>query len=284
MAKVRYKVTKEQVEKLVENFVMEAAAPEAKKHVQGSVEAETYGHSVKTGDGRNGKSQAPEAKKHVKGSTGGSKQVEERPNTPNASEVDPGTKEDEQSHAPEAKKHVKGSVSENSKKKAVLTEGVIDKVKNYFQTKFMELVDSNPEVAAAFEKVQDEASKLSSSDKEALQNMDPTALQEAFIIKDNKILVESKFLDKVQTYLGLGVSGSAFASAVAVLIKAAVGAGMYTFGLPVGVIVAIAMGVFAVSGYIGHAGYDKLKSAEEPQKPTKRPTPSRKYDSRGRRR
>ena len=35
MAKVRYKVTKEQVEKLVENFVMEAAAPEAKKHVKG---------------------------------------------------------------------------------------------------------------------------------------------------------------------------------------------------------------------------------------------------------
>jgi len=33
MAK-RYKVTKEQVEKIVEEFVMEAAAPEAKKHVK----------------------------------------------------------------------------------------------------------------------------------------------------------------------------------------------------------------------------------------------------------
>jgi hypothetical protein len=102
----RYKVTKEQVEKLVENFVMEAAAPEAKKHVQVSVSDEKVGHSVKTGDGRTGKSQAPEAKKHVQGSEG-SKQVEERPNTPNADEVEPGAKEDELTHAPEAKKHVK---------------------------------------------------------------------------------------------------------------------------------------------------------------------------------
>jgi hypothetical protein len=102
----RYKVTKEQVEKLVENFVMEAAAPEAKKHIQGSVENETVGHSVKTGNGRTGKSQAPEAKKHVKGSLG-SDMIEERPNTPNTDEVDPGTSEDELSHAPEAKKHVK---------------------------------------------------------------------------------------------------------------------------------------------------------------------------------
>ena len=62
----RYKVTKEQVEKIVESFVMEAAAPEAKKHVQGSVEDVKHGHSVKTNDGRGGKSQAPEAKKHVK--------------------------------------------------------------------------------------------------------------------------------------------------------------------------------------------------------------------------
>lgn len=102
----RYKVTKEQIEKLVENFVMEAASPEAKKHIQGSVETEKVGHSPKTSDGRNGKSHAPEAKKHVKGSLG-SDMVEERPNTPNAGEVDPGTSEDELSHAPEAKKHMK---------------------------------------------------------------------------------------------------------------------------------------------------------------------------------
>lgn len=280
----RYKVTKEQVEKLVENFVMEAAAPEAKKHLQVSVSDEKVGHSVKTSDGRTGKKQAPEAKKHVQGSEGGSKQVEKRPNTPNASEVDPGAKEDEQSHAPEAKKYVKGSVSENSKKKVVLTEGVIDKVKNYFQTKFMELVDSNPEVAAAYEKVQDEASKLSSSDKEALQNVDPAALEESFVIRNNKILMEGNFLNKLQTYLGLGASGTAFASAVAVLIKAAIGAGMYTFGLPVGVIVAIAMGVFAVTGFIGHSGYNKLKGDEPKQQPRRQVTSRPRYDSRGRRR
>lgn len=61
----RYKVTKEQVEKLVENFVMEAASPEAKKHIQGNVTDEKVGHSPKTSDGRGSRKQAPEAKKHI---------------------------------------------------------------------------------------------------------------------------------------------------------------------------------------------------------------------------
>ena len=111
----RYKVTKEQVEKLVENFVMEAAAPEAKKHIQGSVggdkqvEKRSNSGSASAKDwGRNDeKKHAPEAKKHVKGDGSGAKQqMEERPNTPNAEEEDWGVS-DEVSHAPEAKKHVK---------------------------------------------------------------------------------------------------------------------------------------------------------------------------------
>ena len=121
----RYKVTKEQVEKLVENFVMEAAAPEATKHIKGSeggamVEKRpnSGGAPSKKDWGRNDeKKHASEAKKHVKGSEGGKKQVEERPNTPNASEVDPGTKEDELAQSKEAKKHVKGSVAENRKRR-----------------------------------------------------------------------------------------------------------------------------------------------------------------------
>jgi hypothetical protein len=121
----RYKVTKEQVEKLVENFVMEAAAPEAKKHIKGSeggamVEKRpnSGGTPSKKDWGRNDeKKHAAEAKKHLKGDGSGSKkQVEERPNTPNASEVDPGVKEDELTHAKEAKKHVKGSVAENRRR------------------------------------------------------------------------------------------------------------------------------------------------------------------------
>jgi hypothetical protein len=120
----RYKVTKEQVETLVENFVTEAAAPEATKHVKGSTGGQMVekrpnsgGEPSKKDWGRNDeKKHAAEAKKHLKGGSS-KKQVEERPNTPNASEVDPGTKEDELTHAKEAKKHVKGKVSENTKRR-----------------------------------------------------------------------------------------------------------------------------------------------------------------------
>ena len=119
----RYKVTKEQVEKLVENFVMEAAAPEATKHLKGSTGGKQVekrensgGEPSKKDWGRNDeKKHAAEAKKHVKGSESGD-MVDERENTPNASEVDPGTKADEQAHAKEAKKHVKGSVAENRRR------------------------------------------------------------------------------------------------------------------------------------------------------------------------
>ena len=107
MAK-RYKVTKEQVEKIVEGFVMEAAAPEAKKHVKVTAPEEKHGHSVKTSDGRTGRKQSAEAKKHMSGSND-SKQVEERPNTPKAKEVKPGSKG---TQAREAKTHRRGELEE----------------------------------------------------------------------------------------------------------------------------------------------------------------------------
>lgn len=96
----RYKVTKEQVEKLVETFVTEAAAPEAKKHVKVSAPQEKHGHSVKTNDGRTGKKQSPEAKKHIQGSE---KQDEE--NGQKVKEVEPGKKKMKQPK--EAKKYIK---------------------------------------------------------------------------------------------------------------------------------------------------------------------------------
>jgi hypothetical protein len=118
----RYKVTKEQVEKLVENFVMEAASPEATKHIKGSeggtmVEKRpnSGGAPSKKDWGRNdAKKHSSEAKKHVTGSEGGD-MVEERPNTPNASEVKPGVKGDKVTQSKDAKKHVNGktSVDEN---------------------------------------------------------------------------------------------------------------------------------------------------------------------------
>tara|TARA_Y100000389_G_C17449466_1_gene513744 strand:+ start:288 stop:950 length:663 start_codon:yes stop_codon:yes gene_type:complete len=113
MAK-RYKVTKEQVEKIVEGFVMESAAPEAKKHVKVTAPDEKHGHSLKTSDGRTGRKQSAEAKKHMSGSNN-SKQVEGRSNTPKVKEVKPGSKG---TQAKEAKAHHKGELDENIFQKA----------------------------------------------------------------------------------------------------------------------------------------------------------------------
>lgn len=84
MSKTRYKIRKEQLERVVESFVTETAAPEAKKHVQGYNDKEDESLGMRTGKestkkqskkdrrddsyGKWGKrtKQAPEAKKHVK--------------------------------------------------------------------------------------------------------------------------------------------------------------------------------------------------------------------------
>jgi len=84
MSKTRYKIRKEQLERVVESFVTETAAPEAKKHTQGYNDKEDESLGMRTGKestkkqskkarrddslGKWGKrtKQAPEAKKHVK--------------------------------------------------------------------------------------------------------------------------------------------------------------------------------------------------------------------------
>ncbi len=116
MAKKRYKIRKEQLERVVESFVMEAAAPEAKKHIKGDsgsgkmVEkrSNTKNAPEKDWGVDDEPSHAPEAKKHVKGSESG-KMVEKRSNSKSAST----STNNKMKHAPEAKKHVKGSVSES---------------------------------------------------------------------------------------------------------------------------------------------------------------------------
>ena len=124
----RYKVTKEQVEKLVENFVTEAAASEATKHLNGSeggvmVEKRpnSGGTPPKKDFGRNdAKKHSAEAKKHVSGSVSGD-MVDERQNTPKASEVNPGSKKEKKTQPRDVKKHISGSVSEN------LEEGIFSR-------------------------------------------------------------------------------------------------------------------------------------------------------------
>jgi hypothetical protein len=67
MTKKRYKIRKEQLERVVESFVMESAAPEAKKHIEEPMEGDMVEKNVKEPSTvkKDKKKQAPEAKKHV---------------------------------------------------------------------------------------------------------------------------------------------------------------------------------------------------------------------------
>ena len=126
----RYKIRKEQLERVVESFVMESAAPEAKKHVQGYDDKEDESLGMRTGKestkkqsdkarredsygkwGKRGK-YGPEAKKH-KMSMG----AEQSDDSGEGMKKPSVAKSMKMKHAPEAKKHVKGSVSEAKFKK-----------------------------------------------------------------------------------------------------------------------------------------------------------------------
>lgn len=102
MGKVRYKVTKEQLERTVESFVTEST--EATKHVKSSVPSESKGQKTSKG-GK--KKQAPEARKHTM-SMGAEQANDMGDGMKMAGEV----KSNKRKQAPEARKHVKGSVSE----------------------------------------------------------------------------------------------------------------------------------------------------------------------------
>ena len=139
--KKRYKIRKEQLERVVESFVMESAAPEAKKHVTGGkgggkmVDKRTNTKTPGKKDwGVNDEpNQAPEAKKHIKGEKGSGKMVEKRSNSKNPST----TMKNKKSQAPEAKKHVKkGSVTETQR----ITEAFEKrKIRKIFQKRHTEL-------------------------------------------------------------------------------------------------------------------------------------------------
>jgi hypothetical protein len=103
MGKVRYKVTKEQLERTVESFVMESA--EATKHVKGSTPNESKGKPTSSMNMK--KKYSAEAKKH-KMSMG----AEQADDMGDGMKKAPESKSMKMKQAPEAKKHVKGSVSE----------------------------------------------------------------------------------------------------------------------------------------------------------------------------
>ena len=133
MSKTRYKIKKKQLERVVESFVTESAAPEAKKHVQGYNDKEDESLGMKDGKkstkkvsekGRRADSKgkwgnrlkhAAEAKKH-KISMGGEQSNDMGQGMKKASQ----SSSSKMKQAPEAKKHVKGgSLSETKKKQIV---------------------------------------------------------------------------------------------------------------------------------------------------------------------
>jgi hypothetical protein len=97
MANKRYKVTKEQLERVVENFVMESAMNTGKSPVKNMIPK-----------------QGPEAKKYVKNKISGG-MVDQSENMPSVSPM-----KKKLSQAPEAKKYItKGKTSYMSKPKTV---------------------------------------------------------------------------------------------------------------------------------------------------------------------
>jgi len=128
----RYKIRKEQLERVVESFVMESAAPEAKKHVQGYNDKEDESLGMRTGKestkkqsdkarrddsygkwGKRGK-YGPEAKKHKMSM--GAEQTDDSGEGMKKPSV---AKSMKMKHAPEAKKHVKGGSLSEAKKKEI---------------------------------------------------------------------------------------------------------------------------------------------------------------------
>lgn len=114
MANKRYKVTKEQLERVVENFVMESAMNTGKAPVKNMIPK-----------------QGPEAKKYVKNKISGG-MVDQSENMPSVSPM-----KKKLSQAPEAKKYMakgKGKTSYMSKPKTVkgnsqkLDEGIFDMI------------------------------------------------------------------------------------------------------------------------------------------------------------
>jgi hypothetical protein len=108
--KKRYKLTKEQLERVVESYITEAAAPEATKHIiskEGGDKMVEKRSNTKTppendSDGIDDVNVAPEAKKHIKNKMDG-KMVEKRTNTKAPAQ----NVKFKKPHAPEAKKHIR---------------------------------------------------------------------------------------------------------------------------------------------------------------------------------
>jgi hypothetical protein len=171
----------------------------------------------------------------------------------------------------EEKARIQRELNENysmEEEEETFEEGLFTKLKDSFIGKYIDKfkeelskVMDNPEVQEAYEKVQKELKNLSNSEKEEIEST-LGQVNESIVNKNGKNVISE---NKLQTIIGLATSGTGFAAAIGALVKAAIGAGMYTYGLPVGLVVAICMGIMAIGGGIGFAGYQKMlnKKLEE---------------------
>ena len=64
-------------------------------------------------------------------------------------------------------------------------------------------------------------------------------------------------INRIKEIGGWGTAGAAFVTAVGVLLKAAMGAGLYTLGLPVGLVVMIMLAILVPSAVIGGSATNK---------------------------
>lgn len=168
---------------------------------------------------------------------------------------------------------VESLVSENSlveNKEEVLEEGMFDKLKMKFKSKVQSWLDmlsqsDDPKVQDALATVMGTASNVEAEDVPTEKIEDNVEVMEAILSMGNLINESEKgkmskvdrTINRIKEIGGWGTAGAAFVSAVGVLLKAAMGAGMYTLGLPVGLVVMIMLAILVPAAAIGGSATNK---------------------------
>lgn len=168
---------------------------------------------------------------------------------------------------------VESLVSDNSlveNKEEVLEEGIFDRLKMKFKSKIEAFLDElsqsdDPEVQDALATVRATASDVEAEDVPTEEiEISPEVMES--ILKMGNLINESvkgkmskvdRSINRIKEIGGWGTAGAAFVSAVGVLLKAAMGAGMYTLGLPVGLVVMIMLAILVPSAVIGGSATNK---------------------------
>ena len=168
---------------------------------------------------------------------------------------------------------VESLVSDNSlveNKEEVLEEGMFDRLKMKFKSKIESFLDKlsqsdDPEVQDALATVRATASNVEAEDVPTEEiEISPEVMES--ILKMGNLINESvkgkmskvdRAINRIKEIGGWGTAGAAFVTAVGVLLKAAMGAGLYTLGLPVGLVVMIMLAILVPSAVIGGSATNK---------------------------